>query len=824
MCVHDDEDKKNPSSVLRSWVAQLSQQRIDAFKEVQRAREGKENRKPTEAELWRMLKAILLKIGRCFLVVDGLDECIDQDPFRRGRVATCGLREQFLADLQENVESSSAKVLIISRDEVDIRHSLLGNDSPEEASNSPVVEYAITDIDTQDDLRLFSLAIVQKRLGSSQKALQETLADEISDKSDGMFLWVRIGSERIKRGMTSAQLRRIVQETSANLHALYQRDLEKILLLDAKDRKRAQDIFRWILFGVRPLTIRELSEAVLVDPNGKTEPVLDELPEEIGQDFIDFQILRLCGSLVTIRPDSEVEELENYTLHLVHYSVKEFIMGQWKMSTGNSVIQALSEAEGQGILASTCIVKIFSILPEIRELLGLEIEIEEVEPNSLKGNEQPGVAINIVKSSPGDVDALYNIGNPPFEHFATYSVVHWMDHVRAYENLGGSLLPALKRMLTSAPEEALWNIGDVMEDIDLENLDPFRACSALFMDGWPDCVLSSAIYHGTLTGCRFLIEERGFSVHTPKGPSTMGMALFRDHWEDRIQMVELIAGIYSPNDGHGGVERLCEEVGRHASRNSLHILWERFPCLSENGSRVIKSALDNNNHDIVLPLVEYGCDPTPYMERAVKFTSVENLRVLIPKYPAPLRDNKILRDVCSELNMLRSSSVALEVVSLLLSAGAGPLSGCLSATAPRSSFEVAKLLLDQGADINDRASVKDPYSGRYVELGTPLQIASMRENVAFVAFLLNRGADPLVDGPAVKWGCWDWLWCNKPELWTPDNWTSGTPEMLARECGRWEIVDLFKSHREGKHSIVEEVENNWKPAPSMAMGICVPNG
>ena len=821
MCVHDDEDKKNPSSVLRSWVAQLSQQRIDAFKEVQHAREGKENRKPTEAELWRMLKAILLKIGRCFLVVDGLDECIDQDPFRRGRVSTCGLREQFLADLQENVKSSSAKVLIISRDEVDIRHSLLGDDSPEEASNSTVVEYGITDSDTQDDLRLFSLAIVQKRLGSTQKALQESLANEICDKSDGMFLWVRIGSERIKRGMTSAQLRRIVQETSPNLHALYQRDLEKILLLDAEDRKRAQDIFRWILFGVRPLTVRELSEAVLVDPDGKTEPVLDELPEPIGQDFIDFQILRLCGSLVTIRPDSELEDLENYTLHLVHYSVKEFIMGQWKTSTGNTVIQALSELEGQGILASTCIVKIFSLLPEIRELLGLEIEVEEVERNSLKGNEQP--VVSIVKSSPGDVDALYNIGNPPFEHFATYSVVHWMDHVRAYENLGGSLLPALKRMLTSVPEEALWNVGDVMEDIDLETLDPFRACTSLFMDGWPDCVLNSAIYHGTLTGCRFLIEERGFSVHMPKDPSTMVMALFRDRHEDRIQMVELIASLYSPNDGPGGVEQLCEEVGRHGSRNSVHILWERFPCLSENSSRVIKSALNNNNDDIVLPLVEHGCDPTPYMERAVKFTSVENLRVLIPKYSAPLQDNKILRDVCAELSMIRSPSCGLEIVSLLLSAGAGPISGCLSATAPRSNFEVAKLLLDQGANINDRARVKDPYSGRYVELGTPLQIASMRENLAFIAFLLNRGADPNTDGLAVKWGSWDWLWCNKPEFWTPDNWTSGTPEALARECGRWEIVDLLKSHREGKQSIVDEVENNWKPAPSTEMGLSLPN-
>jgi len=813
MCVHDDEDKKNPSSILRSWVAQLSQQRIDAFKEVQRTREGKENRKPTEAELWRMLKAILLKIGRCFLVVDGLDECIDQDPFRRGRVATCGLREQFLADLQENVESSSAKVLIISRDEVDIRHSLLGDDSPEEASNSTVVEYEIIDSDTQDDLRLFTLATVQKRLGSSQKALQESLADEICDRSDGMFLWVRIGSERIKRGMTSAQLRRIVQETSPNLHALYQRDLEKILLLDAEDRKRAQDIFRWILFGVRPLTVRELSEAVLVDPDGKTEPVLDELPEPIGQDFIDFQILRLCGSLVTIRPDSELEDLENYTLHLVHYSVKEFIMGQWKMSTGNSVIQALSETEGQGILASTCLVKIFSILPEIHELLDLEVELEE--------HGSSGVAT--ITSLPGDADPLYNIGNPPFEHFATYSIVHWMDHIRAYENLGGSLLPALKRMLTSAPEQALWNVGDVMEDVDLENLDPFRACSALFMDGWPGGVLNSAVYHGTLTGCRFLIEERGFSVHVPNGPSTMGMALFRDHWEDRIQMVELIAGFYSPKDGPGGIEQLCEEVGRHASRTSLPIVWERFPCLSENGSRVIESALNNNNHDIVLPLVEYGCDPTPYMERALKYTSVDNLKVLIPKYPAPLRDNKLFRDVCSELNMTRSSEGALEVVRLLLSAGAGPLSGCLSATAPRSSFDVAKLLLDHGVNINDRARVKDPYSGRYVELGTPLQIASMRENVAFVAFLLNRGADPNIGGLAVKWGCWDWLWCDKPEFWTPDNWTSGTPETLAREYGRWEIVDLFKRHRKGKQSIVEDVEKNWKPAASLAMGICLPN-
>jgi len=71
---------------------------------------------------------------------------------------------------------------------------------------------------------------------------------------------------------------------------------------------------------------------MLVNLDGKTEPVLDELPEPIEQDVIDFQILGLCDSLVTIRPDSELEDLENYTLQSVHYSVKKFILAIWPTS------------------------------------------------------------------------------------------------------------------------------------------------------------------------------------------------------------------------------------------------------------------------------------------------------------------------------------------------------------------------------------------------------------------------------------------------------------------------------------------------------------
>ena len=50
---------------------------------------------------------------------------------------------------------------------------------------------------------------------------------------------------------------------------------DRILLqIEEEDREQAHIALQWIAFAVRPITLRELAEAIIVNPH--TEPALDE--------------------------------------------------------------------------------------------------------------------------------------------------------------------------------------------------------------------------------------------------------------------------------------------------------------------------------------------------------------------------------------------------------------------------------------------------------------------------------------------------------------------------------------------------------------------
>jgi hypothetical protein len=58
----------------------------------------------------------------------------------------------------------------------------------------------------------------------------------------------------------------IVSEMPAGIEKTYERDLKRILDL-GDERDRAVSILRWTLFALRPLTVRELTEALAADVN-----------------------------------------------------------------------------------------------------------------------------------------------------------------------------------------------------------------------------------------------------------------------------------------------------------------------------------------------------------------------------------------------------------------------------------------------------------------------------------------------------------------------------------------------------------------------------
>ena len=96
-----------------------------------------------------------------------------------------------------------------------------------------------------------------------------------------------------------------------------------------EDQIRAIAILCWTLFARRPLTVRELAEALIVeqdlgeedlDADSYSSRAFDEsmdradIPEIWDDVYIEDQILRLCGSLVVVRGDDANQPIEDHSI------------------------------------------------------------------------------------------------------------------------------------------------------------------------------------------------------------------------------------------------------------------------------------------------------------------------------------------------------------------------------------------------------------------------------------------------------------------------------------------------------------------------------
>ena len=90
------------------------------------------------------------------------------------------------------------------------------------------------------------------------------LTSTLTTGCEGMFLWVRLLHERLSPAKNAYQLRKMVSETPTGLEQAYERDLKAILNFPEEDKYRAVMILRWTLYAARPMTVHELTEALLI--------------------------------------------------------------------------------------------------------------------------------------------------------------------------------------------------------------------------------------------------------------------------------------------------------------------------------------------------------------------------------------------------------------------------------------------------------------------------------------------------------------------------------------------------------------------------------
>jgi ankyrin repeat protein len=260
-------------------------------------------------------------------------------------------KTRFLEQLWNCSAETASRILIVSRDDADIRSFVRSA----RLKTILLFEYYIVPSDTNNDVGSFSTNIVNKRLKvNKNESFIDEIAQEATRRSGGMFLWVRFLERLLSPGKNRNQLRKAVLEMPEGLEQTYRRELQMVSDLNSEEKERAIAILRWAYFAPRPLTVRELTEALITDINSSSTYPFDDLPDTWDEYYVNDQIRKLCGSLIEIRGSTAGHSIATQTVHFVHSSVKEFLSRPVRsdLNWNISFSQAASE---HALLAKVCL-------------------------------------------------------------------------------------------------------------------------------------------------------------------------------------------------------------------------------------------------------------------------------------------------------------------------------------------------------------------------------------------------------------------------------------------------------------------------------------
>lgn len=362
-CSGDDSERKRPFAILKSWIGQLLA-KDDTAVEVaikddelqQKISEGVAVSEADQDCLWSLFRKMINHVSHCTLVIDGYDECTEASTVT-SKYHNQSCRTHFLQELVKTITGTGTHVLLVSRNQQDIKDVVMG--CCEDPESLKAIEHSITKDDTTGDVSSFSKALFARNL----KKKMNDMAGKAAEKSEGMFLWIALLDKRLSEGATKREVKKLLSETPSEIDEAYERELDRILNPKGDQRltKRAEVILKWVLFAARPLTVREMAEALAVSFNDfPSEYPRDDLPdpfteESVDEKYVDNYILKPCGSLIELRKEHASTPLASHTIHFVHFSVKEFLL---RKSTPNQSSRRLcfrEESTEQDWLAGLCL-------------------------------------------------------------------------------------------------------------------------------------------------------------------------------------------------------------------------------------------------------------------------------------------------------------------------------------------------------------------------------------------------------------------------------------------------------------------------------------
>lgn len=319
-CTHESNSSRGFEGILRSWILQLA--RCSGWDAVEAAYDDSmENDKPTD--LWVILQSLLSRVPPAYLVVDGLDEVED----RNGKY-TVGAQAAFLRSLLATLPQTKARLLIVSRHEKDIDRGLTVGDVA--GSHLIVVKSEIQSQQTTPDIKSVAQRQVSSRFPGWGVDDQNTAVEALIKRADGMFVLLLAILEQLSDEARFFEAISVISQplsgpschsTTDMLQQAYHKQTQKILGLPSSVRDFCLTVLLWVQHSPRPLKIGELLD--ILGLLHRKQPQSPEIPRIRTQHDLESRLLRHCTILLSVQKDTS--DFQQSTLHLAHYSVKEFL-------------------------------------------------------------------------------------------------------------------------------------------------------------------------------------------------------------------------------------------------------------------------------------------------------------------------------------------------------------------------------------------------------------------------------------------------------------------------------------------------------------------
>ncbi|KAM0126050.1 hypothetical protein ACHAO1_010288 [Botrytis cinerea] len=280
-CDYKDTQTHDPRTILGTLARQLILQHHDAFTQLESFCEKHHMTEITQGsattdDFCEFIVKLSGNFSTTSILVDGIDEIAED----RAEVT------RLLKSL--NNPSGTIKILLASRNEIDIRNVL---------ANYPSVSIAAK----SGDLRLYVHSEIEKRTKMGKLRIRDhNLKDHI----------VKVLTEGAD-GITDRDRREALRTLPPDLPKSYERILDRVNRSSKENQILVRHTLLWVVYAEESLTIAQLLQALAVRPG-------DETFEKENMTTLD-ELLNWCSSL--IRQKSQSDELE-----LAHFTVKEYLL------------------------------------------------------------------------------------------------------------------------------------------------------------------------------------------------------------------------------------------------------------------------------------------------------------------------------------------------------------------------------------------------------------------------------------------------------------------------------------------------------------------